>query len=821
MPDFAADAGHDLRYSLRMLRRSPGFTAVAILTLALGIGANTAIFSFVDNVLLKPLPYPEPGRIMRVIQRHSSGAPFPTTTLDFLDWQKQAPAFEFIAAQTGWNATLTGTGRTADADPVLLRGARVSASFYGISRISPELGRTFLPEEDAYGKDHVVLLSHALWVSRFGADPAILNRTIRLDNEAYTVVGVMPEGSIYDRTALQITKPLGLAPYEMTRSLHWIIAAGRLKPGVTVQQARSQMDVLATRLAQAYPDTNNGFGIMVDPLSDVLIAPQVRASLYVLFAAAGMVLLIGCANLANLALARGVAREREVAVRASLGAGRGRLVRQYLTENVLLSLLGGALGIVLGYALTAWLRIAIPPFTFPSEVDIRMDGRVLLFALAVSVLTGLLFGLAPALQLTRPNLAGSMKEGGRGSTSGGGGARRNLRNALVVAEIAVAFVLLSGAGVLIRSFFALQNDDAGFDSADVLTLGLPASIVQYPDLTQFSSYLREIRAAVESVPGVREAAFTSSLPLRGSGALPMQIAGTEVVKLPLRGLFFDKRVSPSYFHALGIPILEGRPLSDQDAKDSPLVAVINQRMARRLFPNLDPIGRRILIPQILPGKPDLGPDQAWQIVGVAGNEKVSTLNDTTSAGVYVPMEQIPSYNPSLAIRASVNPRTLERSIRQAVDRINRNQAFSDVKTLDEIKAESIVNTRLQTTLLVFFSALALLLASLGIYGVVSYSVAQRTQELGIRAALGADSMSLVRLVLGGGLALTAFGLILGVAGSLAMTRLLASLLFGVSARDPVTMLVAAATLLLVSAIACYLPARRATQVHPTVALRYE
>ena len=820
MPDFAADAGHDLRYSLRMLRRSPGFTAVAILTLALGIGANTAIFSFVDNVLLKPLPYPESDRVMRVIQRHSSGAPFPTTTLDFLDWQKQAPAFEFIAAQTGWNATLTGTGRTADADPVLLRGARVSASFYGISRTKPTMGRTFLPEEDAYGKDHVVLLSHALWVSRFGADPAILNRTIRLDNEAYTVVGVMPEGSIYDRTALQITKPLGLAPYEMTRSLHWIIAAGRLKPGVTVQQARSQMDAVAKHLAQAFPDTNNGFGIMVDPLSEVLIAPQVRASLYVLFAAAGMVLLIGCANLANLALARGVAREREVAVRASLGAGRGRLVRQFLTENILLSLLGGALGIALGYALTAWLRAAIPPFTFPSEVDIRMDGRVLLFALAVSVLTGLLFGLAPALQLTRPNLAGSMKEGGRGSTSGGG-TRRNLRNALVVAEVAVAFVLLSGAGVLIRSFFALQNDDAGFDSTGVLTLGLPASIVQYPDLTQFSNYLRAIRGAVESVPGVREAAFTSALPLRGSGVLPMQIAGTEIVKLPLRGLFFIKRVSASYFRALGIPILEGRPLSDQDAKDSPLVAVINQRMARRLFPGQDPVGQRILIPRPIPGKPDVGPDEAWQIVGVAGNEKVSTLNDTTSAGVYVPMEQIPSYNPSLAIRASVNPRTLERSIRQAVDRINRNQAFSDVKTLDEIKAESIVSTRLQTILLVFFSALALLLASLGIYGVVSYSVAQRTQELGIRAALGADSMSLLRLVLGGGLALTGLGLILGVAGSLAMTRLLASLLFGVSARDPVTMIVAAATLLLVSLVACYLPARRATQVHPTVALRYE
>jgi len=611
---------------------------------------------------------------------------------------------------------------------------------------------------------------------------------------------------------------MGFAPFEMTRSLHWLGAFARLKRGVTVQQARAQMDALAAQYAKAYPDTNNGFGIVVNPFADVLVGPQLRTSLYVLFAAAGMVLLIGCANLANLALARGITRGREVAVRAALGAERGRLIRQFLTENVVLSLVGGALGIGLGYALIYWLRMEIPPYSLPAEANIQLDGDVLLFALGISVLTGFLFGLAPALQLTKPDLSGVMKEGGRGSTSRGA---HRLRNALVVAEIAVAFVLLAGAGVLIRSFFILQNVDAGFDSTNVLTLGLPTAPAQYPDLTQFSNYLREIRAAVKSVPGVRETAFTASLPLRGSAVLPMQLAGTEIVNRPLRGLFFYKRVSPSYFHVLGIQVRQGRALNEQDVKDSPLVVVINERMARRLFPNKNPIGQRILIPQLIPGKPATGPDLTCEIVGVVANEKVSALNDTTTAGVYAALEQSPAYNPSLAVRASLDPRTLARAIRQAVDRVNHNQAFSDVKTMDEIKAESIVSTRLQTVLLAFFSATALLLASLGIYGVISYSVAQRTHELGIRAALGADAKNLVSLVLGGGLTLTVMGLIIGVAGSLAMTRLLASLLFGVEARDPLTMVAAAITLILLSLMACYIPARRATRVDPTVALRHE
>ena len=812
-----SDLVQNLKYSARTLRLSPGFTAVAILTLALGIGANTAIFSFVDNVLLKPLPYPEPDRIMLVLEHLPSG-PFGTTTLDFLDWQKQTSVFEFVAGQTGWSATLTGTDRSGDADPLLLRGVRVSPSYYDLSRIKPMLGRTFLPEEDQYGRDHVVILSHDLWVNHFGEDRSIVGRTIRLDNEPYTVVGVMPAGSVFDRTAFQIAKPMGFAPFEMTRSLHWLGAFARLKRGVTVQQARAQMDALAAQYAKAYPDTNNGFGIVVNPFADVLVGPQLRTSLYVLFAAAGMVLLIGCANLANLALARGVTRGREVAVRAALGAERGRLIRQFLTENVVLSLVGGALGIGLGYALIYWLRMEIPPYSLPAEANIQLDGDVLLFALGISVLTGFLFGLAPALQLTKPDLSGVMKEGGRGSTSRGA---HRLRNALVVAEIAVAFVLLAGAGVLIRSFFILQNVDAGFDSTNVLTLGLPTAPAQYPDLTQFSNYLREIRAAVESVPGVRETAFTASLPLRGSAVLPMQLAGTELVNRPLRGLFFYKRVSPSYFHVLGIQVRQGRGLNEQDVKDSPLVVVINERMARRLFPNENPLGQRILIPQLIPGKPATGPDLTCEIVGVVANEKVSALNDTTTAGVYAPLEQSPAYNPSLAVRASIDPRTLARAIRQAVDKVNHNQAFSDVKTMDEIKAESIVSTRLQTVLLAFFSATALLLASLGIYGVISYSVAQRTHELGIRAALGADAKNLVSLVLGGGLTLTVIGLIIGVAGSLAMTRLLASLLFGVEARDPLTMVAAAVTLILVSLMACYIPARRAMRVDPTVSLRHE
>jgi putative ABC transport system permease protein len=806
---------YELRYAARTLRRSPGFTASVILTLALGIGANTAIFSFVDKVLLKPLPYPEPDRIVRVLQKRYNGSPFGITTLDFLDWQKQNTVFESLAAQAGWSPTLTGEDQ-----PMLIRGVRVSHTFFDMSRVKPFLGRTFLPQEDQYGNDHVVILSHELWTTKFGADRTIIGRTIRLDTQPYSVVGVMPAGSVFDRTYYQIMKPIGFSPADTSRGFHWFGAFARLKPGVTLQQARTQMEAIAARLAQAYPDTNGGFSVSVERFLDVSVGPQLRTSLIVLLAGAGMVLLIGCANLANLALARGVSREREMAVRVAMGAGRGSLVIQLLTENVLLSVLGGALGILVASLTIQGLRVVMPPSALPPEAAINIDSRVLLFALAISVLTGLLFGLVPALRVTKPDLAGMMKEGGRGSTQGG--ARRWLGNSLVVAEVTVAFMLLSGSGLLIQSFFGMQNVDLGFNSSDVLTTSLPTPPTQYPDLVQLNGYLRNVRLAIEAVPGVRDVAFTGGLPLRGANyGLPMQLAGTPLVNRPLRGLYFFKAVSPSYFRTFGIQLRKGRFLDDHDTQDAPLVVVINETLARKLFPHQDPIGQRILIPQTLPGKQDLGGDLEWQVVGVIGNERVNALNDTTTEGVYASLEQNPFYNPSLAVRARVDPRTLLASIRSAVDRVNSSQAFSDVKTMDQIKAETIVGPRFQTILLAAFSGLALALAAVGIYGLVSYSVAQRTHEMGIRGALGASVPDLLRLVLRSGLTLTILGLIFGLVGSLALTRLLESLLFGVGVRDPFTMAVAGAILIVVSLLACYVPARRAAKVDPAVALRYE
>ena len=810
----ADELWQDIRYTVRQLRKNPGFTAAAILTLGLGIGANTAIFSFVDSVLLKRLPYPEPDRIVRVLQMlPERRGVFPITTMDFLDWQKQNTVFEFIAAQRQWNTTLTGLD-----EPVLLRGMRVSAGYYDAWRIQPFLGRTFTDEEDQYGKDHIVILSHDFWMTRFGADRTIIGRTVMLDNEPYTVVGVMPAGSMFDRAAFQITKPMAFAPFEMTRGLHWLTAVGRLKPGVTIEEARAQMDAMAAQFSNAYPATNNGFGISIERFSEVLVGSQIRTALLVLLAAAGMVLLIGCANLANLSLVRGISREKEVALRASIGAGRGRLVRQFLIENVVLAVLGGSFGIGLGYATMVWLRVTVPSYSLPAEADVQLDGRVLLFALGLSLLTGLLFGLAPALQLTKPDLTGAMKQGGRGSTSGG--ARRRVRNALVIAEIALSFVLLTGSGLLIRSFFGLQNVDLGFNSTNILTMSLPTPPAQYPDLAQLTNYLGEIRSAVENLPGVRDTAFAAVVPLRGTSyRLPMLLAGSPPVDRPRRGLYFFKLVSPSYFDVFGIQVRQGRALDKHDIKGSPLAVVINERLADRLFPNESPVGRRILIPQILPGKPDLGDDVEHEIVGVIANEKVSAVNDAVTEGVYGAIEQNPFYNPSLAVLASVDPQTLQKSIRTAIDSVNKNQVLADVKTMEQIKSESILDSRFQTTLLAAFSGVALLLAAVGIYGVISYSVLQRAHEMGIRAALGANAASLRLLVLGHGLALTLAGLTLGVAGSLALTRALSRFLFGVGAHDPLTMALVAVTLVVVSLIACYVPARRATKVDSMAVLQ--
>jgi putative ABC transport system permease protein len=526
-------------------------------------------------------------------------------------------------------------------------------------------------------------------------------------------------------------------------------------------------------------------------------------------------------NLANLTLARGTVREREIAIRFSLGAGRWRVVRQLVTESVVLSIAGGAFGVAVGYATMAGLRAAVPRFALPPEANVTMDSRVLLFALAVSVLTGILFGLAPALQVTRSNLAGSIKEGGRGMSSGG--FRQKIRGALAVSEIALAFVLLTAAGLLMRSFFQILRVDPGFDSTNVITAGLPIPEKRFPEPAQLNAYLHQIVTSLQALPGVRDVALTSALPMQGWGyGMPFQIANRPFVDRANRKGCFFKMVSPSYFHSLGMRVQKGRVLTERDTKGAPPVAVINATMVRKYFANEDPIGQRILVQEIVPGKAQLGPEIPWEIIGVVADEKVGNLDDRNdNPGMYVSNEQSPVIFQAIVIRASTDTSRLPQAIRRAVQAIDKDQPVTEMKTLDQIKSESMAPDRLGSMLLGVFAGIATLLAAIGIYGVISYSVAQRTHELGIRSALGASSASLLGLVLRGGLIMAGIGLAAGFVGAVGLTRLMESLLFGVGARDPVTILIVAAVLGVVALLACYIPAYRATKVDPVTALRYE
>ena len=805
-----------MRYAIRSLRRSPGFTIIALLTLALGIGANTAIFSFVNGVLLKPLPYRDPHGIVMVWEKPPGGDRNGISTLNFLDWKNQNSVFEHMAAiNFGGNVTLTGAGQ-----PEELQGVRVSASYFEIFGVQAVLGRTFAPDEDQLGKSQVVILSHRLWENRFGADPSIVGRTLTLSGKPCTVVGVMPAHSPFDRSYAQLWMPLAFEPRDMTRDYHWMLSFARLKPGVTLEKAEAAMDAIGARIAAAYPESNKGWGVTVERFEDRIVGPQLRRSLLVLLAAVGAILLIGCANLANLTLARGAAREREIAVRASLGAGAWRLIRQLLTENLLIAAAGGALGLGLGYAMIRGLILLAPPFSLPSEANVSIDPAILLFTLGVSLLTALLFGLAPAVHAARVDPASSMKEGGRSASSGAGRAR--LRSALIVAEVALAFVLLAGAGLLVGSFFRMLHVDTGFTSTNVTTARLPIARDRFAHPEQLLQYVRLLDDRLRAAPGVRDVAFSNVLPMQGWGdGMPFLIAGRAFVDRANRRACFYKRVTGSYFRTLEIRLLRGRTFSGDDTRGGAPVIVINEEMARRYFKGEDPLGKRILIQEILYGQPGLGPEIPWEVVGIVGDEQTGSLIDTKSPGVYVTFDQSPTNDLNMVLRASLDPRMLTSAIHAAVRAVDKDQAIADLETLEQIKSGTVSSDRMQTMLLAIFAALALLLAAIGIYGVISYSVTQRTHELGIRAALGASRGSLLGMVIRRGMQLTLIGLAIGAAGALALTRLLASLLFGISPRDPVTLIAVAAVLSAVALLACYIPARRAAAVDPLVALRYE
>ena len=795
----------DVRIALRSLRKAPGFTAVVVLTLALGIGANAAIFSVLNAVLLRPLPYPGSERIMTLWTNNGdqgwpedvSGYP------NFSDWRAQNTTFTEMAAYTSTTRTLTGSG-----EPEQVRGTVVVPSFFQVMAINPARGRA-LRMDDLTGDRRVVVLSDEFWRRRMGADPAAIGKSILLNNVAHEIVGVMPPRFTFPGGS-EFWTSFPLAVTNEPRGNFWLRVIGRLEPGVTVEQARAELGTIAKRLATEYPATNAKLGVTIVPLHENTVG-DVRPALAVLMVAVGFVLLIACANIANLLLARGATRSREVAVRAALGAGRARIVRQLLTESVVLAFLGGALGLLLA----KWgvdLLVGLGPQALPRMSEVRVDTAMLVFTIAASLFTALLFGLPPAMRASSVQLSDTLKEGTRSMSGARGGAR--MRRALVVTEIALALMLLIGAGLLLASFRQLSTVDAGFDAANLLTARLSVPQPRYPQPAQARAFYQEVLARTEALPGVRDAGYTTSLPLSGSvngatiaidGRPPMPDLDDKEVRRSI--------VSPSYFRTLGIPVLAGRVFTEQESGDTVTVVVVNETMKTLHFLGEDPIGRRMQWGCV-------GPQCSWMtVIGVVKDTKQDGLDEFVRPEVYTSYLQQPRLGLTIAIRTERDPLAVVGSLRSIVQSLDRDIPIAGVATMEQLTAESVATRRFNTLLLGIFSSLALVLALVGIYGVMSYNVSQRQQEVGIRMALGARGHDVLRLVLREAMTLAGIGILLGVALSLFLTRLLQSLLFEVSATDPTTFIVTALLLAIVALVASYIPARRAAGVDPVVALR--
>jgi predicted permease len=816
---------NELRYSLRRLRQSPGATAIAVLTLAIGIGGNAAIFSIIRTVLLKPLPYADPERLVVMGERWpTSSSRKPISRLNYQDWVAQNTVFERIAAVT-WGPATVSSGNT----PAHVDGSFVSPSYFEVFGLHAALGRTLAAGDDEPGREHVVVLSHRLWTSQFSGDPAAIDADIRLDGEMYTIVGVMPAGTSVDfgtdLSEPQIWRPLmtGNPPPRGVHDLRMVVA--KMKADTTIDRARAQMEAIGERMAVEYPDTNKGYGVIVQPFPRP-IGFDIAASLYLLLAAAGLVLILACVNLANLALARGAVSAREAAIRMALGAPRAHLVRQFLTEQLLIAATGGVCGIVVAQGIVEAVKIAMPTSgiraAFPADTRIAIDSLVWLVAFVLAALSGIVCGLVPAIGIARRSLIADIRLVSAGA--GTSPSHRKIQRLLVAAQVALAFALLTGAGLLIQSLFALTDRIAtGFDSTNVLTARLPIPPTRFASGTAFNAYLDQIASRVQSLPTIRDVAFADSLPTEGNpfGKL-FQIVGQPVVPFASRPLCGFKVVSPSYFSAVGLRLIKGRALEDRDRDNAPLTVVINQAMARTYFRGADPLGQRMLMRRNAINGPAGTVDLDWTIVGIVGDEGVSPFDDRTAQpAVYVTREQYPRLDLALVVRTTVDPVRVQDSIRKAIAAVDTTQAVTDVKTVVEIESDDVSSDRLRSILLSTFAVVAVVLATLGLYGVMAYSVTQRTREIGIRAALGANAVSLLSLVMRQGTAMIAWGLGVGFVITLGESRLLKAFLFGVGPSDPKTMVFVAAVLSAVALIACYLPARRATMVDPLIVLKSE
>jgi putative ABC transport system permease protein len=807
----------DIRYGFRSLLQRPGFSLIAIITLALGIGANTAIFSVVNAVLLRALPFADPDRLV-MIWEDASFAGFPRNTpapATFVDWKTQNQLFEDMAASDMRSFNLTGDG-----EPQKVESFGVTANFFPLLGVKPELGRTILPEEDKPEANKVVVLNYRLWQQRYGGERSIIGRNILLNGEKYTVVGVMPAGFQYLDSHIDLWVPIGFTSEGLASSTrHYLKVIGRMKPGVTVAQANAEIQTISQRIARDHPDESGRLAAFIMPLRDQL-AGDMRRPLLVLLVAVGFVLLIACANIANLLLSRAASRRREMAVRAALGASRVRLMRQLLIESLLLSAAGAIGGLVLAVWSFSFLQRLIPD-GLVATAKLSLDPRVLGFTLLVALLTAVVFGLVPAFQAARIDLNEALKQGGGRSGLNAGGNR--LRSTLVVAEVALALVLLVGAGLLIQTFLKLRGQYSSMGAESVLTLRTVLPLSKYATPPQRANFYQQVLSRVSSLPGVVSAGYATTVPLAVKGGTNgFYVEGLTLAEAQASGLSYDanhRQVSADFLKTLGIPIKKGRGFNDGDNAESLKVAIVNETMARQYWPAVDPLGKRFKL-----GDPTDNEVPWVTIVGIAGDVRQMGVDEPVKPEMYFPYQQgaEPFYAPrDLVLRTAGDPLSLVAAVRNEIHQVDPEQPISDVRTMAEVLGEETAARSLGMTLLTIFAGLALLLATLGIYGVLAYFVVQHTQEIGVRMALGAQQRNILGLVLKKGMMLTLLGVGVGLVAAFALTRLMASLLFGVGTTDPLTYVGIAVLLTFVALVACYLPARRATRVDPMVALTYE